>query len=89
MKPYNYDVILDEDADQETTFESIALPCCKDLLDGFNSTIFVYGQTGAGKSFTMLGIEGKDAHLKFPKLLGLVPRSVMLIMGNLASKLGT
>lgn len=26
-----------------------------DALEGFNSTIFAYGQTGAGKSFTMMG----------------------------------
>ena len=26
------------------------------VLDGFNGTIFAYGQTGTGKTFTMQGI---------------------------------
>lgn len=32
---------------------------CRDIvmssLDGLNGTIFMYGQTGAGKTYTMLG----------------------------------
>ena len=31
-------------------------------LDGINGTIFMYGQTGAGKTFTMMGTEYR--HLK-------------------------
>ena len=30
---------------------------CDGLLNGFNSTVFAYGQTGAGKTHTMLGSE--------------------------------
>ena len=30
------------------------------FLDGFNSTIFAYGATGAGKTHTMLGRVGKN-----------------------------
>ena len=26
------------------------------VLDGFNGTIFAYGQTGTGKTFTMQGV---------------------------------
>lgn len=27
------------------------------MLEGYNSTVFAYGATGAGKTFTMLGTE--------------------------------
>jgi len=30
------------------------------VLEGFNGTIFAYGQTGTGKTFTM---EGNNKHL--------------------------
>jgi Cdc6-like AAA superfamily ATPase len=37
---------------------------CRDIvlssLDGINGTIFMYGQTGAGKTFTMLGDYSKE-----------------------------
>lgn len=30
---------------------------CEGVLNGFNSTVFAYGSTGAGKTYTMLGNE--------------------------------
>ena len=38
-------------------FEKTA-PFATSVLDGFNVSIFAYGQTGTGKTFTMEGIEG-------------------------------
>lgn len=42
-------------ATQEQVYNKTAkevIPC---LLDGFNASVFAYGQTSAGKTFTMLG----------------------------------
>ena len=41
-----------------------------DVLTGYNGTVFAYGQTGAGKSYTMMGDMG-DANNK-----GIIPRIV-------------
>ena len=38
-------------------------------LEGYNGTIFAYGQTGAGKTFTMVG-DYKD-----PEVKGIIPRT--------------
>jgi hypothetical protein len=42
----------------------------KPVFDGFNCTIFTYGQTGAGKSFTLTGV------LDNPELYGVTPRVI-------------
>jgi hypothetical protein len=42
------------DASQGTVFASV-IPLLRSALAGFNATIFAYGQTGTGKTYTMLG----------------------------------
>ena len=47
-------------------YEHAALPIVKDVLAGFNGTMFAYGQTSSGKTHTMEGVlhdpkmQGKD-----------------------------
>ena len=47
------------------------------MFDGFNCTIFTYGQTGAGKSFTLTGVLDK------PELHGVTPRIIDDIFGRI------
>eukprot|EP00301_Raphidiophrys_heterophryoidea_P024641 c8069_g1_i1.p1 GENE.c8069_g1_i1~~c8069_g1_i1.p1 ORF type:complete len:1191 (-),score=323.79 c8069_g1_i1:188-3760(-) len=55
---------------QTDVFEAAAAEAVNDLFIGFNSTVFAYGQTGAGKSFTMFGsLSDPDSH-------GIIPRTV-------------
>lgn len=49
---FKFDNIL-HNSSQETVYEECAVPIVKSLLDGYNGTILAYGQTGAGKTFTM------------------------------------
>ena len=50
------------------------------VVDGYNVCIFAYGQTGAGKSFTMIGAADIGECLKengeFDDLAGITPRAV-------------
>lgn len=39
---------------QEEVYECAARPSIDDVLEGYNATIFAYGQTGAGKTHTMV-----------------------------------
>ena len=52
---YTYDKIFPAETDQKTIFEEIGLPLVKKFLSGYNSTIFAYGQTGTGKTHTIIG----------------------------------
>ncbi|XP_032237821.2 kinesin-II 85 kDa subunit isoform X2 [Nematostella vectensis] len=38
-------------------YHDLAEPLLNKALDGFNATLFVYGQTGTGKTFSMVGSE--------------------------------
>ncbi len=49
------DQVAGRDGTQEGIFESVGKPMCESVLQGYNATIFAYGQTGAGKTFTMMG----------------------------------
>ena len=52
-------------------YEATASNLVKEVLDGYNCTVFAYGQTGSGKTHTMMGPDIKD-----PELKGVVPRLV-------------
>ena len=54
---------------QKDFYEQTARPLVDSVLEGFNGTIFAYGQTGTGKTFTMEGIRSQ------PELRGIIPSS--------------
>ena len=51
-------------------------------LEGYNGCIFAYGQTGAGKTFTMTGaIDPKADNFETDK--GILPRAIEFIFNQL------
>ena len=54
-KIFLFDYIFNEDSSQKDIFEISAKEICDSLFEGFNGTIFTYGQVGSGKTYTMLG----------------------------------
>lgn len=48
-------MIFDPEASQREVFEKSTMPLVQPVLNGQNSTVFAYGATGAGKTFTMIG----------------------------------
>ena len=40
---------------QKDLYDEAITPIVNEVLDGFNCTIFAYGQTGTGKTYTMEG----------------------------------
>ena len=54
-KRYAFDVVFDEDVGQMDVYEKTAKGLVNGVLDGYNASVFAYGATGAGKTYTMLG----------------------------------
>ena len=59
-------------------YNRVARPIVSNVLEGYNGTIFAYGQTGTGKTFTMEG-DRSVAELK-----GIIPNSFAHIFGHIA-----
>lgn len=52
-----YDDVFDAEANNEDVFRASTKPLVQSVMDGYNCSVFVYGATGAGKTFTMLGCD--------------------------------
>ncbi|OWB71945.1 binding protein [[Candida] boidinii] len=60
-RTYKVDQVYGPGADQQTFFDGVASPLFEEFLKGYNCTIFAYGQTGTGKTYTMCGdLGGND-----------------------------
>eukprot|EP00871_Galdieria_phlegrea_P004660 jgi/Galph1/5195/GphlegSOOS_G3812.1 len=52
---YAFDRIFTPEDNNETVFREAASSVIESVIDGYNGTIFAYGQTSSGKTHTMLG----------------------------------
>lgn len=54
-RTYTFDQVFGAESDQETVFDEVAKDYISEMLEGYNCTVFTYGQTGTGKTYTMSG----------------------------------
>jgi len=66
-KLFRFDYVYGSKSTQKEIYEDTAYPLVESVLEGYNGTIFAYGQTGCGKTFTMEGPQSDD-------LQGIIPR---------------
>lgn len=57
---FTYDRVFDTTSRQTDIFDISIRSTVDDILNVYNGTIFTYGQTGAGKSYTMMGADIDD-----------------------------
>jgi len=74
LKQFSFDRIFDQNMSQATIYEDSAFSLVESVVEGYNGTIFAYGQTGCGKTFTMMGIQNDET------LKGIIPRTFGHIM---------
>ncbi|KAL3216860.1 hypothetical protein MRX96_032741 [Rhipicephalus microplus] len=78
-KVYVYDKVFKPNATQEKVYNEAAKAIVKDVLMGYNGTIFAYGQTSSGKTHTMEGVLG-DSYSQ-----GIIPRIINDIFNHIYS----
>ena len=71
------------DSTQEQVFQETAMPIVESVVQGYNGTIFAYGQTGTGKTFTMEGDFETDINK------GIIPRSFDLMFNIIKTTYNT
>ena len=49
-RTYPFDAVFGPEADQTTVYNDVVQPMLEEVLDGYNCTLFAYGQTGTGKT---------------------------------------
>ncbi|XP_016382301.1 kinesin-like protein KIF3C [Sinocyclocheilus rhinocerous] len=69
LKTFTFDAVYDACSKQSDLYDETVRPLIDSVLRGFNGTIFAYGQTGTGKTYTMQG-QWLDAERR-----GIIPNS--------------
>ncbi|GAB1295424.1 Centromere-associated protein E [Apodemus speciosus] len=66
-KSFQFDRVFHSEETTKNVYEEIAVPIISSAIQGYNGTIFAYGQTASGKTHTMMGSED---------CLGVIPRAI-------------
>lgn len=77
-KTFAFDAVFSDESTQRHIYDVCAAPVVQSVLEGYNGTIFAYGQTGAGKTHTMEGINEPDS------LKGIIPNAFEHIFDHIA-----
>lgn len=56
-KKFTFDKAFGPESKQSEIYQSVVAPLIEEVLAGYNCTVFAYGQTGTGKTHTMVGDE--------------------------------
>eukprot|EP01018_Ginkgo_biloba_P034212 Gb_23028 [translate_table: standard] len=78
---YQFDEVLTEFASQKRVYEVVAKPVVESVLEGYNGTVMAYGQTGAGKTFTLGRLGEEDTADR-----GIMVRAMEDILADLSSE---
>ncbi|GJQ83392.1 hypothetical protein Trydic_g18497, partial [Trypoxylus dichotomus] len=82
QKRYVFDRVFDCHSSQQEVYSCIVSPLIPEVIAGYNCTVFAYGQTGTGKTYTMEGLHDKDNQINS----GIIPRSlgqIFKVLGNM------
>ncbi|WJX18262.1 Kinesin-like protein KIN-5B, variant 2 [Trifolium repens] len=82
---FNFDKVFGPKSQQRSIYDQAIAPIVNEVLDGFNCTVFAYGQTGTGKTYTMEGgMRNKGGDLTAEA--GVIPRAVRQIFDILEAQ---
>ena len=78
INKFTFDRVFDTNSQQKDVYDFAARPIIDSVLEGFNGTIFAYGQTSSGKSHTMTG-----PSITNPEMQGIIPRMVRTVFNQI------
>ncbi|KAG1669463.1 Kinesin-like protein KIF11 [Nymphon striatum] len=83
-KTFSFDKAFGPESKQIDVYKNVVVPLIDEVLMGYNCTVFAYGQTGTGKTFTMEGEKNDDDHSwEEDPLAGIIPRTLHQIFEEL------
>ncbi|KAL3839596.1 hypothetical protein ACJIZ3_024187 [Penstemon smallii] len=85
-RTFVFDKVFGPASQQKELYDDVVGPTIYEVLEGYSWTIFAYGQTGTGKTYTMEGEGRKEKNGQFHKNAGVIPRAVQHIFDILESK---
>lgn len=83
-REFHFDQVFSADAPQEKVYNTVVRPLVPQVLSGYNCTVFAYGQTGTGKTYTMEGDRSNDRDSWDGT--GIIPRAVSQIFDTLRQR---
>ncbi|XP_062210790.1 kinesin-like protein KIN-5B isoform X2 [Phragmites australis] len=84
-KTFAFDKVFGPKSQQRAIYEHAVAPIVNDVLEGYNCTVFAFGQTGTGKTYTMEG-EMRQKVSELPDTAGVIPRAVRHIFDILEAR---
>ncbi|NWY90602.1 CENPE protein, partial [Loxia curvirostra] len=66
-KTFSYDRVFHSSDNTQQLYDGVAVPIIQSAVRGYNGTIFAYGQTASGKTYTMMGNE---------ESVGIIPKAI-------------
>ncbi|XP_070257214.1 kinesin-like protein KIF21B isoform X4 [Myotis yumanensis] len=82
-KAFTYDFVFDLDTWQEHVYATCVRRLIEGCFEGYNATVLAYGQTGAGKTYTM-GTGFDTAATEEEQ--GIIPRAIAHLFGGIAER---
>ncbi|GBG60629.1 hypothetical protein CBR_g8649 [Chara braunii] len=84
-RTFTFDKVFGPNSKQQDVYDQAVVPIVNEVLEGFNCTIFAYGQTGTGKTYTMEGGGRRPKNGELPPEAGVIPRAIQQIFDTLES----
>uniref|UniRef100_A0A2K6UB21 Kinesin-like protein KIF21B n=1 Tax=Saimiri boliviensis boliviensis TaxID=39432 RepID=A0A2K6UB21_SAIBB len=82
-KAFTYDFVFDLDTWQEQIYSTCVSKLIEGCFEGYNATVLAYGQTGAGKTYTMgTGFDMATTEEE----QGIIPRAIAHLFGGIAER---
>ncbi|CAH2095573.1 unnamed protein product [Euphydryas editha] len=83
-KRFTFDRAFPPYSKQVEVYQEVVSPLIEEVLAGYNCTVFAYGQTGTGKTHTMVGEAANDETTwQSDPLAGIIPRALSQLFDEL------